>query len=155
MYKERIANLLKTIHGKADDPETKDAMLDLVKDGVKKFVRYVNCVCNMEYMIQDIQFRSFDTEEYRQRVQDLDRNRKISHDAAIAAINIIDRMCDSFSIEKVYGGPQERECVGDFCIAIINEYFEGRYQNRVIPHKVAVQMIQSEIEQNESVEMER
>lgn len=155
MYKERISTLLREINQQnTDDPELQELMFGLVEDGLGSFVRYVNCVYNMESMITIARFRANDTQEFQQRVQDLDSSRRTAHEAAISSINAIDRLCGRLEVEPVYGGSQDRNDIGDFCGAIVDEYFSGRSRGRSIQKEDIKQVLNESLDLNENSEIE-
>lgn len=146
MYKERMSNLMNTIDKQNPEGSSLRGMLfDAVETGMRNFVDYVNCVYNMETKIAIARFRADGPGEYQEIVKRLDTARRNAHEAAIASINMIDRICDKYGVEKVYGGSQERTDIGDFCGKIVNEYFEGRSVGRVIAKEEVEQVFEEEM----------
>ena len=133
MYKERVMNLLNEIDRQQPRGSgLRDMMFSAVENGFDSFVGYVNSVYHMETSMLISQFRIDDPIEFQAKVKALDDGRRRNHDGAIAAINMLDRICDKLGIEPIYGGSQDRNEIGDFCGAFVNEYFDNRVKARVV-----------------------
>jgi hypothetical protein len=147
MYKERVSNLLNEIDRQCPvgDPLRK-MMFDGVATGLRNFADYVNCVYNMETRVSIARFHSDGVEDYQRVVQELDTSRRNAHEAAIASANMIDRICNKFGVEPVYGGSQDRIEIGDFCGVIVSEYFDGRSHGRAIGRDEIDQVIEEEFD---------
>ena len=145
MYKERVSKLMSAIDQQNPVGSSLRGMcFDMVESGLRSFVDYVNAVYSMETRMAVARFHIDDPAEYRDLVKELDSARRTAHDAAIASINIMDRMCGSVGTEPIYGGSQERIDIGDFCGHIVSEYFEGR-DGRVIGREELDQVIDREM----------
>lgn len=146
MYKERVAGLLNAIDRQCPiGDELRDMCFDLVERGLRHYAEYVNCVYNMETRIAIARFHANDVEEYQNVVRGMDESRRIAHEAAIASVNIIDRLCDKFGVEPIYGGSQDRVAIGDFCGMIVSEYFDDRSHSRAISREEIDQVVEEEI----------
>ena len=146
MYKERVSNLMNTIDQQNPvGSSLRDMLFSAVESGMQNFVDYVNCVYNMETKIAIARFRADSASEYQEIVKRMDISRRNAHEAAIASINMIDRICDKCGVEKVYGGSQDRVEIGDFCGKIVNEYFEGRSIGRVIEKEEVEKVFEEEM----------
>jgi hypothetical protein len=146
MYKERMSNLLNAIDQQNPVGSPLRSMLfDAVESGIKNFVDYVNAVYNMETRVAIAKFRADSPAEYQGIVNELDTGRRYAHEAAIASINMIDRICDKLGVEPVYGGSQDRTEIGDFCGKIVGEYFDGRSVGRVILKEDVEQVLEEEM----------
>lgn len=132
MYKEKFVNLVNGITvTKAYEGKT-DAALSYLERSMTAFPSYVSSVTNMETALQTLRFR-LEPEDYRDKVVELDRNRKHSHDCAIDAINGINRMCKMCGVELLFtGDTSDRYAVADFCGEIVMELFEKRLTNQAI-----------------------
>ena len=146
MYKEKVSNLLNEIDRQNQDSLSMRSMLfGAVKSSMDSFVEYVNCVYNMETSIHIARFHANSTEEYQETVSNLDTRRRSSHEAAIASVNMLNRICDKMGVERVYDGSMDRVEIGDFCGAIVNEYFEERSRGRFISHDEFEQVFEEEM----------
>lgn len=147
MYKERLIGLLEKIH---ELPvEEAGFLYDAVKMTMQHCADYVSSVVNMEVGVSIARFRSNDTREYQETVMSLDSSRHNAHEAAIAGVNMMNRICDTLGAERVYDGPDDRTAIGDFCGHIVNELFEGREHGRTITAQEVNQVIDQEIEEIE------
>ena len=146
MYKERMSNLMNAIDQQNPVGSSLRTMLfEAVESGLKNFVDYVNSVYGMETKIAIARFQVDDPREFQEIVKMMDTGRRYAHDAAIASINMLDRICDKHGVEPIYGGSQDRTEIGDFCGKIVNEYFEGRNQGRVIAKEDVDRVIKEEV----------
>ena len=153
MYKERVNNLLLAISKQNGTIEDQNVLFSFVEDGMHHFVNYVNRVCAMDASLQVLKFTAQDTEEYQYKMQNLDSLRTSAHDAAISAINSIDRLCMKLGVTPIYGGSQDRVCIGDFCGEFVNEYFNNR-SGRIIERKEVTRVFEESMHLNEDVEKE-
>lgn len=123
MYRERIGNLMEACKAEADD-------LDFIESRVNKLVDYVQYVSFMETRIQRLSIEGINGEEWRDKVQALDENRRSKHEVAMSAVNQLNRLAVAEGLEPFYDGPvdhEHRNEVGDLCQAVCSEYFEGRH----------------------------
>ena len=109
--------------GKFKDDEE---MLDFIKERMQKICNYVDKVTMMEYTIP-LLYARYEDEELRDKIENLDRQRRIAHEMAIAAVKQINRLCVSEEVEKLFtGNEDDRYEIGDFCGYVVNTLFEGR-----------------------------
>jgi hypothetical protein len=147
MYKERIQNLLNAIDRKNEgQPGARDFVFNAIENALKNFVEYTNKVYNMETQIMLARHRIDDPREYQDLVTRLDTGRRAAHEGAIASVSMLNRICDMSGVEKVYDGPDDRVAIGDFCGAIVNEFFEDRSRGRVIEEKEVEKAFDQEVE---------
>lgn len=146
MYKERMSAMMNAIHEQNPvGSSIRNMLFDAVESGLRNFVDYVNAVYGMETKIAIARFQVDDPREFQEIVKMLDNGRKCAHDAAIASINMFDRICDKHGVERIYGGSQDRTAIGDFCGNIVDEYFEGRGKGRVIANEDIHRVIKEEV----------
>jgi hypothetical protein len=120
MIKGKINTL---VENAKNDPD----VLALAQEMVDACANYVDTVVNMENVISIYRFKANDPADYRAMVQRLDQSRRIAHNALIAAVRIVDRLCAMYGVEPVYGGHDEdRLAIAEFAKAVVDEYFEGR-----------------------------
>jgi len=120
MIKERI-NVL--VEKAKNDPD----VLALAQEMVDACANYVDTVVNMENVISIYRFKASDPSDYRAMVQRLDQTRRLAHNALIALVRSVDRLCKINNVEPVYGGHDEdRLAIAEFAKAVVDEYFEGR-----------------------------
>lgn len=94
------------------------------------FVDYQNHVINMG-IIQPTLYARYEGQELRDKVMDLDQRRKSKHDAAIANMSMLNRICDNYGVERI--APVDTndryavaEFIGDFCAEIYEENRSGK-----------------------------
>lgn len=149
MYKERVVNLLDAISKKNEkDPSVKDFIYNAVKSCLDNFVGYTNSVYMAETTMMMNRFRNVDVQEYQEAVSRTDTSRRNAHEAAIASTNMLNRICDSVGVDRVYDGPDDRIAIGDFCGQIVNEFFEDR-SGRTISRDEVEQTFSQEVEEIE------
>lgn len=105
-----------------DDPDD----LDFITSRVDKFREYVNHIAFMEIQMDRMRINDITGAEWRDKVQDLDKGRRICHDAAIAAVNQLNRLAEAEGVDPIYTGPDDRTSIGEFCMAAVSDYFETR-----------------------------
>lgn len=116
-WKERVQELLKRV-------EKQDA--ELVEQALESCNRYINSIVNMENAIGVARFR-MEAAEYREYIQQLDRSRKINHNATIVNVKILNRLCDLYGVKPVYEGDLDnRKEVAAFAFRVVQDYFEER-----------------------------
>lgn len=117
--KERFVAIAKAL---AADPDG----LDLLEMGSNNILEYVSAVCTMETRMIINKFR-LEGEEWRELVTELDRSRRMAHDAAISGISFCNRMAAKMGAPLLYEGDlADRNAVGDFCGKFVAEFFNGR-----------------------------
>lgn len=123
MYRERMGNLMEVCKADADD-------LDFIESRVNKLVDYVQYVSFMETRIQRLSIEGITGEEWRDKVQALDENRRSKHEVAMSAVTQLNRLAKAEGLDPFYDGPvdhEHRNDVGDLCQAVCSEYFNGRH----------------------------
>lgn len=103
--------------------EDKD-VLDMIYDTIDSFTDYVKIVNQLETTLTILRFR-LEPSDYRERVQLLDRNRRIVHNSVIAGVKALNRLCVSSGLPLFFEGDiMDRIAIGHFAgevsIAIFN-----------------------------------
>lgn len=120
-YKKLIENLASKIKDNSD--------LEILEDVEKDFSHYVKSVSDMEHGIAVARFR-LEGEEYRNYIQNLDKQRRAAHNAAIVSVRILNRFCKLYNTDLIFAGNiEDRVQVGNFCMKVVNELFENRILN--------------------------
>lgn len=131
-------NLSKRLYELADawkeDPED----LDFIEDEVKQIGSYVERVFAMETQIPLCMAR-YEGQDLRGRITTLDSNRKIAHEAAIGAVNILGRMAVQKNIEPLFTREDktdtrpfdlhdlnDRNTVHEFCKELVDQAFDDK-----------------------------
>lgn len=125
LYKKKIEALRDAALQKSDD---------LIVEELDSFVRacqlYTEKVVSMERVITLLRF-TLDPEEYRLKVQEIDRARRIAHDALISRVDLLNRIAQMFGQEMLLDytavaqaeNQSEREVVARMAGEVMNEYF--------------------------------
>lgn len=101
-------------------------MLDFIKERMQKICGYVESVTAMEYSIPIIRAR-YEGQDLIDKIQKFDNNRHIAHEAAIASVKQLNRLCVSEGVSKLFDGDEtDRYQIADFCMLVVNTLFEGR-----------------------------
>lgn len=127
MYKEKITilvNKIKSSEGEfcMDDLKTIEEIIDGCAD-------YVQAVIQMESAIQIARFR-MEGDQFRSYVENLDKSRRANHNACIANIKMLNRLCTLYRCDKIFSDEElemDRTDIADKIIKIIvDEYFDER-----------------------------
>ena len=125
-------NLVKAISASKEFEGKLDICLSYLERSMSSFPAYVTSVFNMETLMPTLRFR-LEPADYREKVMELDMNRKRFHDSAIDAINGINRLCEKCGVELLFAGDtSDRNAVAEFCGSIVQEIFEKRTSNQGI-----------------------
>ncbi len=119
MYRKQITNLLAAIM-QSNDPH-QERLLNQVQNMIDQAGAYVEAVMAMESRIEVLRFR-MEPEDYRIAVAQLDSRRKSMHDALISLVNIVNRICEKFSQEKIYQGDNDRISIAQFAFDLAKEF---------------------------------
>lgn len=128
MYYQKFSALL---HAIATKWGKDDEVFEMVGDALKAFGYYVMSVYEMETRITLLRFRCNDSAEFQAEVTQLDRSRKLAHDAAIAHCSSLNRIAKQLGIEDVNPCPDtdDRYVIANFCADITMEFFRRGQEN--------------------------
>ncbi len=105
--------------------EAREYAEETISDAIRSFTNYACCVAHMQRMIQIWTVTSrYEGQEFRDKVEDLDRKRRIAHDAAIANLAMLNRICDILKIEKFVVNLNDRYAVGDWIGSFCAELYQ-------------------------------
>ncbi|MGB9803119.1 DUF3232 domain-containing protein [Desulfofundulus sp.] len=121
--KTKVMTLIEAIN-KSDGKFKNDDLL-AVQEFIDDCGRYIERVTAMEAALQVARFR-LEPEDYRQLIVDLDRGRKLAHDALIASVRLVNRLCGVYGVPKIYDGPDERIPIAEFAMEVTSEFFKER-----------------------------
>lgn len=99
--------------------------LGSVGDLIRDCGRYVNKVVELESAITTARYY-MDPEEYREHIMRLDSNRSHAHNALIASVRVLNRLCRAYQVAPIYVGPDERIPVAEFAMEVVAEMFQER-----------------------------
>jgi len=123
MLKERFDSLIEAIRQQGKGHSADD--IKAVEDYIKDCGKYIEAVTNMEAAIAAARFY-LEPEDYRQYIMQLDRSRKLAHDALIASTRLINRLCRLYGQDQIYTGEDSRIAMADFAAQVVQEYFAKR-----------------------------
>lgn len=121
--KKKIMDLIDAIQGSQETHKHQD--LEAVENFVSDCGAYVDRVTAMEAALASARYR-LEPEDYRQLIVQLDRSRKYAHDALIASVRLVNRLCGLYGVDKVYDGPDERILIAELAIEVAAEFFKER-----------------------------
>jgi len=117
MYKEKISSLTGVID--SDDKGILDDLIECANN-------YISIVANLENAMIVAKFH-MEANDYRRHIQNLDNNRRITHNALIASCNITNRLCKLYDLPPFFDiDLTDRHLVGDVIFEMIKELFEER-----------------------------
>jgi carboxylesterase type B len=121
MYREKINEFIKVI-SETEDSECLDMMEDLI-ESASDYVRRVN-VLEIGLMVGKY---NKEGAEYREYIEKLDKQRNNAHNALIANVKIINRLCRKNNLSLIYqGNEEERVEIAEFAQQVVEELFNTR-----------------------------
>lgn len=122
--KSKFENLVNAI--KAGAGEDANDYLDILEKDMYSLGEYVDSVTKMETSIVIARAR-LEGEALRDRVMQLDKNRRDCHELAIMGIKRMNRFAKNFEVEPIYAGDvDDRYAIADFCMKTVEELFSNR-----------------------------
>jgi len=105
--------------------------VELILDMVNSCAEYVQIVSDMEstnaiLSTKDIVNAGVISKDSLNQINDLDRNRTDVHNAMIASVNSVNRLCELEGLPLIYTGDSQRRHYGDFAQEVVNSYFNDR-----------------------------
>jgi len=117
--KDKVNKIVKAYQ---DDNE----VLEFLDETLNAFAEYVRVVNEMENCISILRFR-LEPEQYRQTLENLDRNRRITHNSVIAGVKMINRMCKAKELPLFFEGDiTDRIEVAEFAMKFVAIVFKER-----------------------------
>lgn len=115
-------SLMERIEALAKECDTEEQ--ELIEDMILCAADYVRSVIVMETNAKNL--RGKEAAEYREIVTATDRSRTMVHNALIAAVNIVKRICQIHDHLPIYIGDEQRRLYGDFAMELTTEIFKDR-----------------------------
>ena len=98
---------------------------DIIEKMVSSAAAYINAVTDMKS--KSYNFAGRTGEDLRTALERSDRERTNAHNALIAYVNIVNRICTAHNRNPIYVGPTDlRRAYGDFAIQLVGEIFANR-----------------------------
>lgn len=127
MYKERIQKLVDAI--KIDSGEFYQDDLKTIEEVIDGCGDYVQSVVQMESAIQVARFR-MEPDQYVKYIENLDKSRRANHNACIANIKMLNRLCTMYRCDKIFNEEEIKmdrtEMAEQLIKVIVDEYFDER-----------------------------
>lgn len=117
--KNEINTLLEVLNANEDLAD----LVEDVKDVLQLSSKYVACVAEEEESIAAARFM-MEGAAYRAFVQNVDRNRRIMHEALMSQVNMLNRICGLAGVAPVADvDVDDRESYYAFAKKVVDEYF--------------------------------
>ena len=127
MIKQQIEELAGKIVDLPQEEGRMKASISLINSAVESWANYVGSVAN--HVIGMTTNRAMfaggylDKEDLRYRTETLDRNRRAAHDAAMANMTALNRLCDRYGVKHIAPDTTDRVKLGEFCAIVTVELF--------------------------------
>ena len=113
----------KLIHAiKHSDNQYKTDDLEMLDDLMGSFGDYVDIVYQETYRTPILRAR-LDGDELRQRLQQMDMQRRIYHDSAISSCSQINKLCEIYGVEPICPITNDRYVIADYCAQISAAFY--------------------------------
>lgn len=107
------------------DPDAEDD-IDYIEGYIKNIIDYVSVVDGTIVSGNCARAR-LEGEAYRQRIMELDRQRRITHEAAIASVSALERIAGMYGVSPLFTGDKDdRDQVADFCLEFVVKIYDQR-----------------------------
>lgn len=124
MYKEMLAELASKINSSESLYKNED--IEIIEQYPNKCAVYIEKVTAMETAINTARFR-MEPDEYREYITELDRSRKIIHDALISDTKLLNKICQIYGYPEIFtGNLNDRNEIAEFAKKIVDEFVEKR-----------------------------
>lgn len=115
-----ILSQLQHLSEQCSDPE----LCACIETMIASAADYVAVVTQMEAI--RLNFSGRTGQDLRASVGSADQKRHTAHDALIADVNLVNRICSLYQMEPVYTGSDARREYGAFAFRLVQEIFESR-----------------------------
>jgi len=136
----KIKNLINAVSKSDDSLEDKREILDFIEQRVQHMANYVNAVVMMNVSTSILYAKSLDQEDLIDKIQSLDKKRKMTHDVAISACVQLDRQCEFYQCEKICGLTPEKDANGEITVESRKEFasFIGNFINEIFQEEIYI-----------------
>ncbi len=118
MIAERIARLMSVVKADPDLMGLITRMIEVCREYNERVIQ------SNEYMLNG-SASAQSPADFRERMTELDRNRRITHKAVVASVRAVDRLCEQQGTPLVFGGDYEDPlATADFARSLASEYLE-------------------------------
>ena len=96
----------------------------MIVSSVGCLTKYVKSVADMEAEVSHI-VNTYEGEMVRLKIEIIDRRRRADHEAAIAAVKMLNRMAQNVDMDIIFEGDlSDRYHVAELCQAVSNDLFK-------------------------------
>lgn len=136
----KIKDLINAVSKSDDSLEDKRDALEFIEQRIQYMVNYVNAVVMMNVSTPILYAKSLDQEDLIDKIQSLDKKRKMTHDVAIGACVQLDRQCDYYQCERICGLTPEKDINGEITVESRKEFasFIGNFINDIFQEEIYV-----------------
>ena len=111
-------------NGTDDQKEFIEDDIKEFKQSMKSIIEYGSFIMNWDENAKKLEASSNDSRDYRMKLTEMDHARRAKHNAAIACISMMNKICDSYEIEHFYDGKisedaETREEIGNNILQMI------------------------------------
>ena len=116
-------------NGTEDQKEFIEDDIQEFKQSMKLIIEYGSFIMNWDDNAKKLEANSNDTRDYKMKLTEMDHARRSKHNAAIACISMMNKICDSYEIEHFYDGKigedsETREEIGNNILQMISNRSE-------------------------------
>lgn len=126
-YLQKEKNLINAIKSNNGAPlfDSAGEGYDFIDEYLKKFAEYVSTVVEYERAMPALLAR-YGGEELKEKISETDSRRHAAHEAAISAVNIINRACQKLGLPPFADiDTADRRAVAEFCGDYVREVFSN------------------------------
>lgn len=98
---EKTIVLLNAIKDKETDPEEIKDLEQFISDKFNSFSRYNSIVVNFEMQVT-LWKTFYEPEQYLDKIERLDKSRRLAHVAATVSINQLNRLCKTYNVPEIF-----------------------------------------------------
>jgi len=121
MLREKFSELVQKLKELGENDLAND-----VDEIINSCAKYLESVTAMESCISVLRF-TLEPEEYRVRLTELDKARRLVHNGLIANVKILNRYCNMAQLPSIYEGDLESRIeIAEFARTVVDEMFETR-----------------------------
>lgn len=117
MIKKQIENLIEVLK----QEKNAERQIEYVLGMVDAAVNYARSIVIMETRMKSLKFR-LEPAEYQVEVEAMDKKRRLTHNAFISKLDIVNRICTNHNLPVIYTGENNRAEKGEFAFDIVESY---------------------------------
>ena len=132
MFRDNYKELIRAIAN--DTTEDVEDFLEFVDTRISYMPEYIKAVYDHVLTVDSSSVLRregiISVEEYKNRIETADLNRRSKHDAMLVAMDQLNRLCDKYGVQKICPENQDRHVRANFAVAVTIECFlEGIHKS--------------------------